>query len=135
MDSVIANNFKIYCITETWLNDIILSHNLFSDLYCVFHADREYLTNNTDCGGGVLVAVSKSFRGAKWRYDLETSDECVWVKIPVADNYSLLIGNNYFVPDCDVMVIKNCLNFLEQNLNTHHYCIIILDDFNVPKCD
>jgi hypothetical protein len=61
MDNVFANKFKVYCIMETWLNDSILSHNLFPDSYCVFRADRNYLSSNTKCGGGVLVAVSKSY--------------------------------------------------------------------------
>jgi hypothetical protein len=61
IDSVFANNFKIYCIMETWLNDIVLSHNLCPDSYCVFRADRDNLTSNSKRGGGVLVAVSKSF--------------------------------------------------------------------------
>jgi hypothetical protein len=112
MDNVFANNFKVYWITETWLNDTILSHNLFPDSYCVFRADREYLTSNTERGGGVPVAVSKSYRGVRRRYDLETTDECVWVRITVADNYNLLIGNHYFSPDCDVKIIENYLNFL-----------------------
>jgi hypothetical protein len=31
---------------ETWLNDIVLSHNLFPDSYCVFCADTKYSTSN-----------------------------------------------------------------------------------------
>jgi hypothetical protein len=104
-DSVLANNFKIYCITENWLNDSVLSHNLFPDSYYVYRAGRNYSTSNTKRGGGVLTGVYKSFRGVKRRYDLETADECVWVEIPVHDNYSLLIGN-YFQPDCDVKLLK-----------------------------
>jgi hypothetical protein len=87
IDNVFANNFKIYCIAETWLNNTILCQNLFPDSYCVFHADRDYLTSSTKHGSGVLIAVSKSFEGVKWRYDLEITDGCVWVEIPVADNY------------------------------------------------
>jgi hypothetical protein len=133
MKMFMLTTFKVYCSTETWLNDTILSHNLFPDSYCVFRADRDYLTSNTKRGGGVLVAVSKSFRGVKRRYDLETIDECVWVEIPVPDNNNLFIGNHYFAPDCDVKIIENYLNLLEQNSNTHQYLVIILDDFNVPK--
>jgi hypothetical protein len=59
IDNVFANNFKVYCITKTWLNDTILSHNLFPDSCCVSRAYRDYLTSNTKRGGGVLVAVSK----------------------------------------------------------------------------
>jgi hypothetical protein len=47
-DNALANNFKIYCITETRLNDNILSHNLFTDSFCVFHADRDYLTTKLE---------------------------------------------------------------------------------------
>jgi hypothetical protein len=46
-DIVFANNFKSYCIMETWLNDTILSHNLFPDSYWVFCADRGCLTSKT----------------------------------------------------------------------------------------
>jgi hypothetical protein len=73
-----------------WLNDSALSHNLFPDSYCVFPADRKYSTSNTKHGGGALTAVFKSFREVTWRYALETADACVWVEIPVSDNYSLL---------------------------------------------
>jgi hypothetical protein len=62
--------------------------------------------------GGVLVAVSRSFRGVKQRYDLETTDECVWVEITVAEYSNLLIGNRYFARNCDVKFIENYLNFL-----------------------
>jgi hypothetical protein len=52
MDNVFANNFKVYCITETWLNGIILSHNLFHDSYCMFRADRDYLISHRPDDGG-----------------------------------------------------------------------------------
>lgn len=102
---------------ETWLSDTVLSHNLFSDLYCVFCAESDYLTSNTKCGGGVLIAVSKSFWSVKWRYDFKTTDECMWVEIPVADNYSILTENYCFAPDCDVKVTENYLNFFRKKFN------------------
>jgi hypothetical protein len=48
----------------------------------------------------------------------------VWVEIPVHDNYSLLTGNHYFPPDCDVKITEDHLNFLEHNLSTHLYRVI-----------
>jgi hypothetical protein len=128
MENVFANNFKVHCIPEIWLSDTVLSHNLFPDSYCVFRADRDYLTSNTKRGGGVLVAVSKSFRGDKRIYDLETTDECVGVEIIVADNNNLLTGNHYFAHDCNVKITENYSNLLEQNLNTRQYRVIILGD-------
>jgi hypothetical protein len=104
--TVFCNSFKIYYNTESWLNDSILSHNLFSDLYCVFHADRDSLNSNSRHGGRVIIAVSKSFQVVKQRYDLEATDDCVWVDIPIGDNYSLLTGKHYFATDCDVKLLK-----------------------------
>jgi hypothetical protein len=46
IDNVLANNFKIYYVMETCPNDTALSYDLFPDLYCVFHVDRDYLTSN-----------------------------------------------------------------------------------------
>jgi hypothetical protein len=58
----------------------------------------------------MLVAVSKSFQGVKRGSDLETTDKYLWVEIPVTKNYNLLPGDHYFPPDCDVKIIKDCLN-------------------------
>jgi hypothetical protein len=45
----------------------------------------------------------------------------------------IIIRKYYFASDSDVEVIGNYLNFLEQNLNTLLYRVIMLGDFNVPK--
>jgi hypothetical protein len=83
----------------------------------------------------VLIAVSKSLNGVKRRYDLEMTKECVWVEIPVIDNYSLPTGNHYFKPDCDVKLIENYLNSLEVNLNSHLYRVVMLGYINTPNFD
>jgi hypothetical protein len=55
----------------------------------------------------VLIAVSHLLQGVMQRHDLETTKECVRIEIPVSDNFSLLIGNHYFPPDCNVTIIDN----------------------------
>jgi hypothetical protein len=84
-------------------------------------------------GGGVLIAVSNLIQGVKRRHDLETTNECVWIEIPVRDSFNLLIGNHYFPPDCKATIIDTYLQSLEQNLNAHQYRVIMLHDFNVPN--
>jgi hypothetical protein len=69
------------------------------------------------------------------QHDLETTTECVWIKIPVSDNVNRPIGNHYFPPDCNVTIIDNYLNSLEGNLNAHQHRVIILGDFNTPNYD
>jgi hypothetical protein len=71
IDSVSAYNFKIHCITEIWLNDIYFLVHEHMSWY------RGYLTSHTECEGGVLIAISKTFRGTKWRCDFECADEYV----------------------------------------------------------
>jgi hypothetical protein len=135
LDNVHVSNHKIYCLTETWLNDTIFSQNLFPDTYSVFRADRDYSNSNTTRGGGVLIAVTNLLKGIKRRHDLETTTESVWFEIPGSDNVNLLIGNHYFPSDCSVTIIDNYLNSLERNLNAYQYRVIILSDFNTQNYD
>jgi hypothetical protein len=50
-------------------------------------------------------------QGIMWRHDLEITKECVWIEIPVTDNFNLLIGNRYFPPDCNVAIIANYFKY------------------------
>jgi hypothetical protein len=71
------------------------------------------------------------------RHDLETTKEYVymWLEIPVSDNFRLLTANHYSPPDCNVTIIYNCLNYLEQNLNASQYQVIMLGAFNILNYD
>jgi hypothetical protein len=67
MDNVYAYNYKMYCLTATWLNDTILNHNHFPASYSVFHADRDYSNPHITRGGGVTVADSNLLQGVMRR--------------------------------------------------------------------
>jgi hypothetical protein len=54
--------------------------------YSVLRADRDHLNSHTTRGGGVLIALSNLLQGVMRRHDLETTEECVWIEIPVSDN-------------------------------------------------
>jgi hypothetical protein len=61
--NVCSFDFKIVCLTETWLNESFSSQNFFPEMYTVYRSDR-------DChiklrGGGVLIAVSEAVFGVK----------------------------------------------------------------------
>jgi hypothetical protein len=73
MGNVYATNHKIYCLTETWLNDAIFSHSHFSVSYSIFRVDRDYINPHTARGGAVLTAVSNLLQGVMLRYNLETT--------------------------------------------------------------
>jgi hypothetical protein len=86
----------------------------FPASYSVFRADRDCLNSHTTRGGGVLIAVSNLLQIVMRRNDLKTSKECVWFEVPASDNISLLTGNHYFPPECNVAVIENCLQFFNK---------------------
>jgi hypothetical protein len=44
----------------------------------------------------------------------------------------LLIGNHYFSPDTVPGVITDYFHFLENTLDTKHFRVILLGDFNAP---
>jgi hypothetical protein len=124
-DNVYASNHKIYCLTETWLNDTIVSSNHFPVSYSVFRVDTDYLNSHVTRVGVVVIEVSNLLQGVMRRYDPETTKECVWIVISVSDNFSLIIGIRYFSPDCNVTITDNCLNVMEQTLNAHQ-CPVIM---------
>ncbi|PNF20040.1 hypothetical protein B7P43_G05817 [Cryptotermes secundus] len=132
-DNICSTDYNIICLTETWLNDLCYDHNLFPDCYTVFRSDRASV--NKTRGGGVLTALSSKIRSCKRRYDLESCDECVWVEIPTSDGLNLLIGNHYFPPDANPENIANYFRFLENNLDTHNFRVIMVGDFNAPGFD
>jgi hypothetical protein len=81
----------------------------------------------------VLIAISKSLYEVKQRCVSEMTKECVWVEIPVRNNYRLLIGNHYFASDCDINITENYLYFSEVNFSSHLNQVCMLDGFNVPN--
>jgi hypothetical protein len=103
-------------------------HNLFPDGYTVFRSDR--ICANKTRGGGVLIALSPRVRSCKRRCDLESLEEFVWVEIPTYDGLNLLIGNHYFLPDTKPEIITNYFSFLENNLDTQNFRVILTGDFN-----
>jgi hypothetical protein len=90
-DIVCVNDYKIICITETWLHDSFCNRNVFPDNYFVFRADRDCTDSKLTRGGGVLTAVLRSLSSCKRRYDLTLIYECVLIEIPIPGGFNLLV--------------------------------------------
>jgi hypothetical protein len=125
-------NFRILCLTETWLNE---SHyNTFlPEIYTAYRSDRGCRTKLR--GGGELVAVSEAVVGVKQKFKLEYFQECLYVQISVTAGRNLLIDNNYYSLDVTVDIIKRYLNCLENILDALNCHILLLGDFSVPGLD
>jgi hypothetical protein len=108
-NNVCSYDFKIICLTKTWLNESHCSQIFFPEVYAVYRSDRDCHTKSR--GGGALIAISEVVFGVKSRSDLELFQECFWVEITLTDGRNLLIGNHYFAPDVKVDIIKITLIF------------------------
>jgi hypothetical protein len=124
--NVSSLDYKIICLTETWLSASFSTHKFFPETYTVYRSDRYF---HDKLRGGVLTAVSNIFFGVKRRPDLDFFHESVWVAFTLSDGRNVLFGNRYFAPDIKVNIINN---LLENSFDTLNYRILFLGDFNVP---
>ena len=55
---VYSNPFEIYCITETWLSNLVYDHEIITSKCNIYRKDRK------SRGGGVLVAINESLQSS-----------------------------------------------------------------------
>src|SRR5436190_24309539 len=63
--SIIANDFEVVAITESWLCEGLASGEFFDDRYTVYRCDRDTVTTGKRWGRGVLLAVKNNFTTEK----------------------------------------------------------------------
>jgi hypothetical protein len=75
--NILANDYSIISLTETWLKDHnILNSEFIDSRYEVYRRDR--LSSTKKDGGGVLIAIDTSI-ASKRMLDWETEVEDLWV--------------------------------------------------------
>lgn len=129
------NNYKIICLSETWLNNSFYDSEILHDDYTIFRKDRLYSLSSTGRGGGCLIAVRKNMTAQRMQ-EFETQLdflEDVWIRILLPGNKWLYIcsvyispfHNNYYLYDTFLnKVMDNCAN-MESNDS-----LMIIGDFN-----
>lgn len=123
-------------LTETNLDESMLDNEVFTDNFIVFRNDRndENNFNNKDSGGGVLIAVERSFRAEKIGIDGFQSLEQICVKV-ILKHRSIFLVCVYFPPNTPAELYEDHVRFLETLLNQTGELdmIIVYGDFNLPK--
>lgn len=100
-NTVLCNNYDIICLTETWLDDTVMSSEIFDDRYCVLRRDRDAKFRDRykkSYGGGILVAYSKNLQII---YRKEWSSEYLedlWLQIKVNESLTISLCVVY-LPD------------------------------------
>lgn len=127
-------NADIYFLTETNLNDSVLSSEFFdASIYTVFRRDRQTTACRKVEGGGALIAVRKEFSAIQqvtWQSDAED----VWVTLHAGNgNRRLHLCCVYLPPEDDYarVCFTNKLQSIWCQLNGE--TSLICGDFNIPK--
>lgn len=98
--------YDIFVLTESWLSNEISSAEFFSSDYLVFRYDRNKNNNNKTCGGGVLIAVKKSFRPLILSPQSEHFEQ-VFMKLMLSSQLRVLISGVYIPPLASVEVYES----------------------------
>lgn len=76
------NDYDVYALTESWLDDLISDAELFGPSYTVFRDDRNNLALGKKCGGGALLAVHIRHRSERAPLTIDNVEQqSVWAKI------------------------------------------------------
>ena len=123
-------DFKIFALSETWLNSSIPSELFDIPGYCSLYR-RDRLDGRR--AGGVGLYVSLDFV-PKRRRDLETIDfELLWVEIKI-NSINMLCGVCYRPPglttDMNVAFLDNLQMCLDKVLSKPDTLVVLLGDFN-----
>ncbi len=121
----------IYCLTETWFNSYCYSCDYFPLNYTVFRADRVSDNSHDVRGGGVLIAVPGVYHSVR-RFDLESSDCCIWVQIRIGRT-DVLVGVYYMCPGISLEMYCAPFQFIEGKLSRFQREIYVCGDFNLPR--
>ena len=123
---VLACDFDVVAITETFLDNSIHDSHIVPPGYTVFRKDRNRH------GGGVLLLIRDSLN-ASLRPDLDDQCEVLWVSIPTKSS-AILFGVFYRCPHAPLSTLE-ALRSSVCSAVTHNQPVILCGDFNLPHID
>ena len=112
--------------TETWLTPNICSSEIFPPTYEIIRKDRP------NGYGGVLLAVKKDYTAEN--LELEVTDtECIFTKLKLGRNNSLIIGSIYRPPSSDSTYMDKICETIEKVHQENRNAVLwIGGDLNLP---
>ena len=118
-------NVDIVAVTETFLDDTILSSQFCPKHYICFRKDRDRH------GGGVLILIKSSIPAVR-RSEFESHCEIIWIQLSTSDG-PLLFGVFYRPPNSGISALSElntAISSIPGNLR-----LVLCGDFNVPDID
>lgn len=119
------NKFDIIAVSETWLNDNILSQSVNLNNYKLFRRDR-----SEGRGGGTAMYVKSNFKcSAINNLQLNTTEQ-LWVSLNY-NNKKFALGVIYRPPNCSVLEFCNEFESVLNQLITKYDQVLCTGDFNI----
>ena len=134
-NSVSDAELDVVILTETWLNDQILSPQLFGNGYTVYRNDRDPVCTGKKRGGGVLIGISNRLSSSASLVEVNKHIEQLWVNIN-GGYRTICNGVVYLPPDVSTSAtsieqhIQSVLDVSEK-LHPHDYHLVF-GDYNQP---
>lgn len=139
-NQICCNDYDIVILVETWLNNNILSHELFDNRYTVYRRDRETSSHhNKKDGGGVLIAVNNKYISKRMN-SWESECEDVWVTVDIClgkhnrSSKQIALCAVYLPPPVSQSVLDHYLDKCNY-VCEHNLCTCIVGDFNLSLID
>ncbi|KAL0852460.1 hypothetical protein ABMA28_000634 [Loxostege sticticalis] len=134
---MLASEYDVIALSETWLASDIFDSELFNDRYVVYRRDRDSSFFHTKkYGGGVLLAVSKCLNSCRLTY-YESKCEDVWISVDIRVNNKLeklSICCVYIPSPVQKHVLEHFLDSANQAMETSKLTLI-LGDFNLGNIE
>lgn len=124
--------FDIIILTETWLKSTIFDGEVLDgNFYSIFRRDRSDSPSTKLDGGGVLIAVKKSF-AVRRCYEFETEAEIIWVEISLTRKKIYLCSIYYpeNTPDSVINEFDKSLELVLQHAQPND-TVFAVGDFNL----
>lgn len=130
--STLNHTFSILALSETWLNDEIVS------AYSVSHYNAVHSCRQNKKGGGVSIFVDRNFQFIE-RQELSNSFdkievESLFIEIQSSSSFggkNVIIGCIYRPPDTDVSIFNDVLSSTIELISNKGRVCILLGDFNI----
>uniref|UniRef100_A0A1Y1M7D6 Uncharacterized protein n=1 Tax=Photinus pyralis TaxID=7054 RepID=A0A1Y1M7D6_PHOPY len=129
--NVLSNSYDIIILTETWLNNSILSNELFDDRYLVFRKDRDKVTTHLKDGGGVLIAIDKRWHAEAINFEFV---EALLIKVGSSPKYRMHICVVYFRPNTKINAYNDFYNLFDTLPDCIKNNLLVIGDFNLKIC-
>ena len=120
------SNFDLVSLTETWLNERVLTQDLaFNNYSLPFRRDC-----SGDSHGGIVVYVKDNIP-CKRRNDLELNTiECIWLELNIK-NKKIPVGTFYRPQNSTPLILADIENYNGLAIDTGLQDVVILGDFNL----